>query len=183
MAACVRRAGDGDQEAAQALVAHTRALVLKLVRAHRLASASDDDLMQEAYLAMFARLHRYEARSSVPFDHWLARLVVNVCRDALRAEHRRPRLQHLSPAAAEQLAALRGGAPAADDAAAARELVAALLARLPPDDRLVLTLLDLEQRSVAEIAQLTGWSRALVKVRAFRARLRLRAVVGRGAQP
>jgi RNA polymerase sigma-70 factor (ECF subfamily) len=40
-------------------------------------------------------------------------------------------------------------------------------------------LLDLEQRSTTEIAALTGWSRALVKVRAFRARMRLRAVVRR----
>ena len=57
------------------------------------------------------------------------------------------------------------------------------LCRLPPDDRLVLTLLDLEQRSVAEISGLTGWSRALVKVRAFRARLRLKALVGKGDRP
>ena len=49
--------------------------------------------------------------------------------------------------------------------------------------RLVLTLLDLEQRSTAEIAALTGWSRALVKVRAFRARLRLRAAVKSRAEP
>jgi RNA polymerase sigma-70 factor (ECF subfamily) len=62
------------------------------------------------------------------------------------------------------------------DARAAREAVDALLARLPSDDRVVLTWLDLEGRSTAEIAQLTGWSRTLVKVRAFRARRRLRAL-------
>ncbi len=67
--------------------------------------------------------------------------------------------------------------PAVEDALAARELVESLLAGLAPQDRLVLTLLDLEQRSTAEIAALTGWSRARVKVRAFRARLRLRTVV------
>ncbi|MBA3937780.1 MAG: sigma-70 family RNA polymerase sigma factor [Planctomycetes bacterium] len=184
MAACVRRVGDGDQDAAQALVVHTRALVLKLVRAHRAATHSDDDLLQEVYLTMFARLHRYEARAQVPFEHWLARLAVNVCRDALRAERSRPRLQSLSPAAADQLAALQDGARRpADDAEAAREAVDALLGRLAPDDRLVLTLLDLEQRSVAEISALTGWSRPLVKVRAIRARLRLRALVGREPRP
>ena len=58
--------------------------------------------------------------------------------------------------------------------ASARELVDHLLSQLPADDRLVISLLDLEQRSVREIASLTGWSVTLVKVRAFRARRKLR---------
>ena len=62
--------------------------------------------------------------------------------------------------------------PASD----AREMVERLLSQLAPPDRLVVTLLDLEQRSVKEIAQLTGWSVTLVKVRAFRARRKLRAL-------
>ncbi len=178
MAACVRQVMDGDRPAAQALVTLTQPLVLKLVRAYRAQAHSDEDLMQEVYLAMFARLDRYEPRAGIPFEHWLARLAVNVCRDVLRSESRRPRLGGLSPEVADGLVVLQGGPGRHDDAAAARELVDALLCRLPPDDRLVLTLLDLEQRSVAEISQLTGWSRTLVKVRAFRARLRLRALVG-----
>jgi RNA polymerase sigma-70 factor (ECF subfamily) len=183
MAACVRRVQEGDQDAAQALVVHSQPLVLKLVRAYRAQAHSDDDLVQEVYLTMFARLDRYEARSGVPFEHWLARLAVNVCRDVLRSESRRPRLGVLSPAAEQELAVLQTGHGAHDDAAAARELVDALLCRLPPDDRLVLTLLDLEQRSVAEISQLTGWSKTVVKVRAFRARLRLKALVGAKEMP
>jgi RNA polymerase sigma-70 factor (ECF subfamily) len=58
----------------------------------------------------------------------------------------------------------------------AAEAVEHLLAQLSPDDRWVIRLLDLEQKSVAEISQLTGWSRPAVKVRAFRARHRLRKV-------
>ena len=127
-------------------------------------------------MTMFARLDRYESRDGIPFEHWLARLTVNTCRDVLRAESRRPRLTTLSPEAASWLTTLSDDrAPAHDDALAARDLIDALLARLSPDDRLVLTLLDLEQRPVAEIAALTGWSRTLVKVRAFRARLRLKS--------
>ena len=94
----------------------------------------------------------------------------------------------LSPAAEAWLGHLAGerATPADSEADAARELVDRLLAELSPDDRLVLTLLDLEQRSTAEIAQLTGWSRTLVKVRAFRARRRLRVVaerLDRGGKP
>ena len=63
---------------------------------------------------------------------------------------------------------------AVNDSLAARELVHKLLGQLKPDDRLVLQLLDLERRSVAEISQTTGWNPSLVKVRAFRARAKLK---------
>jgi len=59
---------------------------------------------------------------------------------------------------------------------ASRELVDRLLGELNPQDRLVVSLLHMEGRTIAEIRQLTGWSTPLVKVRAFRARRKLRAV-------
>jgi DNA-directed RNA polymerase specialized sigma24 family protein len=49
-----------------------------------------------------------------------------------------------------------------------------LLERLNPTDRLVITLLELEQRSIEEIRQITGWNSSLIKVRAFRAPQKLR---------
>ena len=64
-------------------------------------------------------------------------------------------------------------AVAPDDALAAHELVHKLLNQLKPDDRLVIQLLDLEQKTIAEISGLTGWNTSLVKVRAFRARRKL----------
>jgi RNA polymerase sigma-70 factor (ECF subfamily) len=71
---------------------------------------------------------------------------------------------------------------AAENAAAARELVERLLARLSPPARLVITLLEIEERSVKEIARLTGWSVPLVKVRAFRARAEMRKCLARLAK-
>ena len=59
------------------------------------------------------------------------------------------------------------------DALAARELVYKLLDQLKPEDRLVLQLLDLDQKTIAEISAQTGWNQTLVKVRAFRARRKL----------
>ena len=59
---------------------------------------------------------------------------------------------------------------------AAREIVEKLLAQLAPADRLVLTLLHLEGRSVKETRQITGWNVPVIKVRAFRARRKLRKV-------
>ncbi len=180
MAACLTRVRAGEQEAATALVARVHPLVLKLVRAHRAVGVADDDLVQEVFLAMFSRLDRYTVHPGVPFEHWLSRLAVNVCIDALRAESRRPRPRPLSAAASSWLEHLvEDRAAPVEDALAARELVAALLALLNPADRLVLTLLDLEGQGTSAVAAATGWSRTLVKVRAFRARRRLRTIAAR----
>jgi len=180
MATCLARVAQGDQAAATALVARVHPLVLRLVSAHRPQRCPADDLAQEVLIRMFSRLDRYQARDGVPFEHWLGRMTVNHCRDALRAERRVPRTVALSDASAAWLAALvRDDPPPVDDPAPAAKLVEALLAELPPPDRLVLTLLDLEGRSTSEISAQTGWSRTLVKVRAFRARRRLRAVANR----
>ena len=59
------------------------------------------------------------------------------------------------------------------DALAARELVNRLLGQLKPEDQMVIRLLDLEQKTLAEISALTGWNQTLIKVRAFRARRKL----------
>jgi RNA polymerase sigma-70 factor (ECF subfamily) len=169
----------GDDAAGREVCERHAELVARLARAYRPRSWSVDDLVQEVFLTMFARSERYGERAGVPFEHWLSRLAVNVCRDKLRGEAREPLRVELSVAGERALEWLANGGGDAFDANAAREAVDALLASLPADDRLVLTLLDLDGRSTAEIAQLTGWSRALVKVRAFRARQRLRDAAAR----
>jgi RNA polymerase sigma-70 factor (ECF subfamily) len=168
-----------DPEAARELVARCHPLVMKIVRAHRPRTVPEEDLAQEVYLKMFARLDRYEPRSGVPFEHWLSRLAVRTCLVALRAERRRPQASSTSLGTDGEawLASLHGRSepPSAETALAARQVVETLLARLPPADRLLLVMLDLEERSPAEVARLTGWNAGLVRVRAFRARRRLRA--------
>ena len=67
-------------------------------------------------------------------------------------------------------------APPESAPSAVRELLEKMLSQLAPDDRLVISLLDLEERSVKEIAAITGWNVTLVKVRAFRARRKLRNI-------
>jgi RNA polymerase sigma-70 factor (ECF subfamily) len=124
---------------------------------------------------MFSRIDQYQG--AVPFTHWVSRIAVTTCIDHLRAQKRRPELRwaDLSETEAEVLDSVitneRDVAP--DEAAAAKELVHKLLDQLKPEDRLVIRLLDLEQRSVAEISAQTGWNQTLVKVRAFRARRKL----------
>ena len=178
VATCLERVARHDPEAARALVEHCHPLVVRLVRAHLPRSLSVEDLAQEVYLKMFTRLDRYQPRDGIPFEHWLSRLTVRTCVDALRAERREARVQagRLSPAARAWLESLRSDTAEVpiEDALAARELVDTLLSRLAPADRLVLSLVDLEDRTAAEVSMLTGWSQTLVRVRAFRARRRLR---------
>jgi RNA polymerase sigma-70 factor (ECF subfamily) len=66
-----------------------------------------------------------------------------------------------------------------DRATATRELVEAVLSQLSPPARMVITLLEIEERSIKEIAQLTGWSPTLVKVRAFRARAEMKKILAK----
>jgi RNA polymerase sigma-70 factor (ECF subfamily) len=176
--ACLERVRRQDEEAARTLVEHLYPLVIKIVRAHRPRRMAEEDLAQEVFLKMFTRLEQYHGREGVPFEHWLSRLAVTTCLDALRAEKRRPewRYADLADPEREWLDFFAGEAAAATptDAMGAREMVEKLISLLPPDDRLVITLLDLQERSIADISALTGWSVSLVKVRAFRARRKMR---------
>lgn len=177
--ACLDRVRQQDAAAARELVDHFYPLVIKIVRSHRPRRVAEEDLAQEIYLKMFTRLEQYRGRDGVPFEHWLARLAVTTCLDALRAEKRRPewRWADLGDGEREWLEFFIGETPAVtpSDALGVREVIEKLLALLSAEDRLVITLLDLEERSVSEISRMTGWSISLVKVRAFRARRKLRA--------
>ena len=172
-----------DAAAAHARVEQLYPLVIRIVRAHLPRRSVEEDLAQEVFLKLFSRLDQYRPRQGTPFEHWVSRVAVRTCLDRLRAERRRPELRWGD--LAEETAAWLQYVVCAKDAAphtsaaAARETVELLLRQLPPADRLVITLLDLEERSVAEVSQLTGWSKTLVKVRAFRARGRLRKVGGK----
>ena len=172
---CLALVRGRDQAAARALVNHLYPLVIRIVRAHLPRRVAEEDLAQDIFLKMFTRLEQYQG--AVPFPHWVSRIAVTTCIDQLRAQKRRPefRWADLSENEAEVLDNVltdeRDITPG--DALAARELVHKLLDQLKPADRLVIQLLDLEQKSIAEISAQTGWSQTLVKVRAFRARRKL----------
>jgi RNA polymerase sigma factor (sigma-70 family) len=176
VAACLERVRQRDQIAARELVDHLYPLVIRIVRSHLPRRVAEEDLAQEVFLKMFTRLDQY--KGAVAFTHWVSRIAVTTCIDQLRAQKRRPefRWADLSEKETEVLDSVltsESEVPA-NDALAAHELVAKLLGQLKPEDRLIVQLLDLEQRSVAEISELTGWNPSLVKVRAFRARRKLK---------
>ena len=178
--ACLRRIGGGDESAARELLHHFHPFVLKLVRSHLPRRMSEEDLTQMIFIKIFQNLDQYSGK--VPLAHWISRVAVNTCLNELRAEKRRPefRLADFDPdtaTAIEQLARTETDLATVDDARAAKTLLTQLLARLSPEDRLLVTLLHLEERSINEIHALTGWSRSAIKVRAFRARARMKKMV------
>src|SRR3954467_12443565 len=156
--ACLERVRKRDQGAARELVDHLYPLVIRIVRAHLPRRVPEEDLAQEVFMKMFRRIEQYQG--AVPFPHWVSRIAVTTCIDQLRAQKRRPefRWADLSETEAEVLDNVitdeRDVLPG--DALAARELVQKLLGQLKPDDRMVIKLLDLEQKTIAEISALTG---------------------------
>ena len=175
LAGCLDLVRQRDQLAARELVDHLYPLVIRIVRSHLPRRVPEEDLAQEIFLKMFTRLEQYQG--AVPFSHWVSRIAVTTCIDHLRAQKRRPefRWADLSETEAEVLDNVMTNESdvAVNDALSAHELVHKLLDQLKPDDQLVIRLLDLEQKSIAEIGTITGWNQSLIKVRAFRARRKL----------
>jgi RNA polymerase sigma factor (sigma-70 family) len=176
VAACLVRVRTGDEDAARALIVHLTPLVTKIVRSHLPRRTSEEDLMQAVFIKVFTRLDQF--RGEVPLEHWVSRVAVNTCLNEIGREKVRPELRHADLSEDEEAVLLNLAAHAADLPAeqnlASRELVEKMLARLNPEDRLVITLIHLEGRSVEEVRKVTGWSTPLVKVRAFRARQKMK---------
>ena len=142
-----------------------------------------EDIVQEVWAKAFQKLSSF--RGDAPFEHWLMRLAVHTCYDFLRS-HQRNRettFTELSEPETDWLDRfVAAPESASDEAEAARELIERVLSMLSPQARLVITLLEIEDRSVKDIADLTGWSGPLVKVRAFRARAEMRKCLQRIAR-
>jgi RNA polymerase sigma-70 factor, ECF subfamily len=174
--ALVEAALRNDDEAARELVRRLYPLVAKLVRGHRPRRTAEEDLCQMIFIKVFQKLSQFSGK--VPLEHWVSRIAVNTCLNQIEAEKARPELRYADltleeQAVVENLAAsARELAP--DERFASRQLVEHLLGLLKPVERLAIDLLYLQGRSVEEIRKITGWSVALIKVRAFRARQKMR---------
>ena len=127
----------------------------------------------------FAKLHQY--KGDAPITHWVSRLALTTCLDRLRAQKIRPEVRRadLTPEESDAFDAawLMGSSPAATEAIAARDVVDKVLGTLSPEDRSLILMVDLEGRSMQEIAELTGWSISKIKMRLFRVRPQLRQMI------
>lgn len=170
----------GDRTSFEPLVQKYSPRVFATARRYARRESEIEDIAQEVWLKAFDKLKSF--RGEAPFEHWLMRMAVRTCYDFLRV-HQRNRVSSFSEISEpeedwlERFVADPGGS--AENAEAARLLIDRVLAHLSPEARLVIQLLEIEDRSVKEIAGLTGWSVPLVKVRAFRARGEMRKILGR----
>jgi len=170
----------GDTASFEPLVAKYSPRVFATARRYARRESEVEDIVQEVWAKAFQKLSSF--RGEAPFEHWLMRLAVRTCYDFLR-EHQRSRersFTDLTDPENDWLEAfVRAPEDASEDSAAARQLVERLLEMLSPPARLIITLLEIEDRTVKEISALTGWSVPLVKVRAFRARAEMRKCLQR----
>src|SRR6266568_3764694 len=165
----------GDPASFEPLVQKYSPRIFATARRYARRESEVEDIVQEIWLKAFHKLSSF--RGDAPFEHWLMRLAVRTCFDFLRG-HQRNREATFTDLTQPEDDWLERFAAAPDStsehADAAKQLINRVLEQLSPPARLVITLLEIEERSVKEIAHLTGWSVTLVKVRAFRARAEMR---------
>lgn len=143
----------------------------------RMLSSPDagEDAAQDTFLAAFKNIGRYRGGS---FRAWLLRIAANACYDALRRRKRRPAasLDALLDDPDDPLM-LPDGGESPEDRAVRRDLARAIQAgmdTLPREERLAVTLRDVQDLTYEEIAQVMGVPLGTVKSRIARGRARLR---------
>ena len=137
-----------------------------------------EEAAQEVFLKAYTQLGSFEGRGS--FEGWLTRIATNTCLNMVRSAKRRPELTVSDLTDDEngwldqQSAGEAGEPPSVENTVVAADLADRLLSVLSPEDQQTLLMIDGEQASVKEVAEVTGWSESKVKVRAFRARKKVR---------
>ena len=173
----------GDTASFEPLVQKYSPRLFATARRYARRESEVEDIVQEVWIKAFQKLSSF--RGEAPFEHWLMRLAIRTCYDALRGHQRNRELNFsdLSQPEADWLDQFAAGSDRdAEHAAAARQLVERILAQLSAPARLIITLLEIQELSVRQISQLTGWSVPLVKVRAFRARAEMRKCLAKIAR-
>lgn len=171
----IKAAIAGDDGAFALLVSRHKRRVFAI--AARFARDGDEleDICQEVFIKAYENLRSF--RHDAPFEHWLSRISVRACHDALRKRRHEQGHRPLDDHACQ---VRDRTADAREEARQARELLKGAMARLKPDECLIITLMELEGYALDEVAEMTGWSSANVKVRAFRARQALKRILEAG---
>jgi RNA polymerase sigma-70 factor (ECF subfamily) len=132
----------------------------------------------------FTQLKSFEGRGSM--EGWLTRIATNTCLNLIRSAKRRPEstVSDLTDDENRWLDAQLSDVGSEPRHSVEQTLIAADLADrvlnvLSPEDQMALLMMDGEDASVKEVAEATGWSESKVKVRAFRARKKVREAMER----
>jgi RNA polymerase sigma-70 factor, ECF subfamily len=176
----IRSVLKGDAACFEPLVKEYSPRLFATARRYARRESEVEDIVQETWIKAFQKLDTF--RGDAPFEHWLMRLAVRTCYDFLRRHQRRRESSFSELSEPEQdwlNQYVTAPETASEEADAARLLIQRVLEQLSPAARLVITLLEIEERSIKEISQMTGWSLPLVKVRAFRARAEMKKILAK----
>ncbi|HZQ52747.1 MAG TPA: RNA polymerase sigma factor [Bryobacteraceae bacterium] len=171
----IERARAGEAAAFNQVVLAYRKRILGTIS--RLIGRPEDveDVAQEVFVRLYYSLD--QLRTAEVFEPWLYRLTVNACYDYLRRAKRRneSRMADLSEQQVMMADSAAGGKQQVEERqkAEVREFVDALFRHVSEEDRLLLTLKEVEGLSLKELEQIYGVNENVVKVRLFRARQRV----------
>ncbi len=165
----VRACQTGDLDAYDRLVMKHQPAIAGVLFRFSAQRADLEDMTQETFIRAWRALPQWQPRK--PFLHWLKRIAVNVALESCRKQRRSP-LSRLVENGHETIHLIPG-----ETTTTASDEAQQILSHLPPDQRIILTLLHLEQMPLAEIAGHLGISLANAKIKAFRARNHLRKIL------
>ena len=173
-----RQAQAGDESAFAEIVRRYSPRVFSVASRFFRQRSLVEEAAQEVFLKAYTQLGSFEGRGSI--EGWLTRIATNTCLNMVRGAKRRPELSvsDLSEGEHGWLEQQSGGdrrnQDSVEDNLVATDLADRLLSLLSPEDQQTLLMIDGEDASIKEVAEATGWSESKVKVRAFRARRKLR---------
>lgn len=177
-AAIARKVVNGDVESFAHLIKKYEAYVIRITSRH-LPRDIAIEAAHDTFVRAYEKLHTYGGEK--PFGHWLARIAVNTCAETWRSKKRlrETSLDYPGDETGALVSSIIDSASVErhEDVtrqAEARELLSQLLDKLSPEDRIVVVMIHLEGLAVEEASEMLGWSVSKVKVRAHRARLKMR---------
>lgn len=169
----------GDEAAFSCIFERYRKLVVHLVSRFFRQREEIEDIVQQAFTKIYFALKDFRGGHDKSFSAWASRLTINACYDELRRRGRRAEnlfseFTDEDRRCFEQIAT--ENSPDAEKTIVIKDLAEKILSQLDAKERLALTLLHGEDFSVAEVAQVVGWSESNVKTRLFRCRNNLRNI-------
>jgi RNA polymerase sigma-70 factor (ECF subfamily) len=168
------RAGATDEFAE--LVRRHQARVFAILHRYEHDAQRVEDLAQETFLKAWRGLAQFDARA--PFEHWISRIAVRTALDHLRREKKHQGNVGFDDLGEDALDWLRDGNEKSElDSRSASEILELALRELSPVDRVVITMQEIEGCTVKEIAAAIGASGIAVRVRAVRARAKLKSAL------
>ncbi len=168
---------EGDEFAASTIIREVYPCVSRVVHTYLPQRESEQDMAQEIFMKIFARLDQFKGDS--PFEHWVSRIARTTCIDRLRKQRVRPEVRWTELSDAERLVFEEHpeqSAPVSrpNSIVAARDLLDRLLSTIPAENRQLIMMVDAEGQSLPEVSKATGWGLPKIKMRLHRLRLQLR---------